>query len=212
MKILFFGDSIIQGFWDADGGWVERLRKHYDSIALQDLINNIQPKIFNLGILGDTTCELLQRIEDETKIRVKPDDSSIIVISIGTNDCSFENNKQLISPNEFNDNLEKIIKIIEPLTDQIILVGNTACDEAKTTPTQWGSYYTNIELQRFEDIVKNIAIRYNLPYVPIFEKFKLKLDAGENLLADGLHPNNAGHQFIAGQILSTLDVILNKLS
>lgn len=30
MRVLVFGDSITQGFWDTEGGWVERLRKYYD--------------------------------------------------------------------------------------------------------------------------------------------------------------------------------------
>jgi lysophospholipase L1-like esterase len=107
--------------------------------------------------------------------------------------------------------LENIIKTIKPLTNEIILVGNTACDETKTVPTHWGSYYTNIELQRYENIVKDIASKYNLLYVPIFEKFKSKLDAGGDLLEDGLHPNDAGHQFIAELVLPVIDSILNIL-
>jgi lysophospholipase L1-like esterase len=49
VRVLVFGDSIAQGFWDSEGGWVERLRKHYNSLALEDLKSNQQPEIFNLG-------------------------------------------------------------------------------------------------------------------------------------------------------------------
>jgi lysophospholipase L1-like esterase len=31
MIVLVFGDSIAQGYWDSEGGWVERLRKANDS-------------------------------------------------------------------------------------------------------------------------------------------------------------------------------------
>jgi len=211
MRILFFGDSIVQGFWGVEGGWVERIRKHYDSIAVQNLEGNMQPEIFNLGVDGDTTYGLLQRIENETKIRKWPKDPLCVVISIGSNDDSSKYNKQQILPNEFRNNLEKIITKLRPITDNIVLVGNTACDESKTTPVFWGDYYyTNARLQQSEQAMEAIASKFNIPYVPIFERFKDKLDVGENLLVDGVHPNDAGHQFIAELVLPTLNALLDK--
>lgn len=29
MKILVFGDSITQGYWATNGGWVDMLKTHY---------------------------------------------------------------------------------------------------------------------------------------------------------------------------------------
>jgi lysophospholipase L1-like esterase len=84
MRILFFGDSITQGFWSVDGGWVEKIRKHYDGISMQDLDHNIQPEIFNLGISGDTTRNLLRRIEGEILARKWKHDPLIVVIAIGS--------------------------------------------------------------------------------------------------------------------------------
>lgn len=90
-----------------------------------------------------------------------------------------------------------------------MLVGNPACDESKTTPVSWGDFtYTNKELQRSEKAIAEIAEKYDLPYVPIFNVFKARLERGEDLLADGLHPNNAGHQFMADQVLPKLDMLL----
>ena len=112
MRILFFGDSITQGFWSKEGGWVEIIRKYYDGLALDDLKHNKQPEIFNLGVSGDTTKNLLARIESETKARIWPDDPVVIVISIGTNDDLFEGGKQWITPAEFETNLNAIIDTV----------------------------------------------------------------------------------------------------
>jgi lysophospholipase L1-like esterase len=211
MRVLVFGDSITQGFWAVDGGWVERLRRHYDALALEDLEHNRQPEIFNLGISGDTTRNLLDRIEQETKVRRWPGSRLVVVIAIGTNDDLFEHDKRWVSPEEFAANLEKIITILSPLADGLLFVGNPACDEAKTTPVSWADcYYTNDELAKSEQLIERVTRQHELSYVPIFEAFKHRLDAGEDLLVDGLHPNDAGHQFIADMVLPELDAVIKR--
>lgn len=190
MRILFFGDSITQGFWDTKGGWVGRLREHFDALAMQNLQHNTQPEIFNLGVSGDTTRDLLTRIESETKVRRWENDPLMAVIAIGTNDSSLLD--------KFKVNLEQIVAIIRPLTETVVLVGNPACDETRTTPVFWGDYsYNNQDLERSEQIIATVAKEHGLPYVPVFQKFKQELDAGNDLLQDGLHPNAEGHQLIA---------------
>ena len=197
MRALFFGDSITQGFWDSEGGWVERLRAHYDSIALQDLAHSPTTEIFNLGVSGDTTRNLLARVKNETEVRKWHDESPLVAIAIGTNDDLFEGNEQWVTPEEFRTNLEKILHLLQPVVDRIVLVGNPACDESRTTPVSWGNFhYTNRELERSEGIIRDVAEAERLAYIPLFHEFKRRLDAGEDLLADGLHPNNRGHEVI----------------
>ncbi|MEK7096049.1 MAG: GDSL-type esterase/lipase family protein, partial [Patescibacteria group bacterium] len=191
MRVLVFGASTTQGFWDTEGGWVQRLRKHYDSLALEDLHDNKQPEIFNLGVSGDTTRNLLGRIEFETKVRKWPEDPQVAVVAISTNDDLFENGNQRVEPAEFRTNIEKVIKILELLVEKVIFVGNSACDEKLTTPVFWAEInYTNKQLQKYEQIVQAVAAAKKIPFVPIFLKFQQKLLEGKKLLADGLHPND----------------------
>lgn len=211
MRILFFGDSITQGFWSIDGGWVEKIRKHYDSISVLDLDHNIQPEIFNLGISGETTRGLLKRIEGETLARKWKDDPTLVVIAIGTNDDLFEADEQWIKPDEFRANLEKLVSILTPVTTSMMFIGNPACDEARTTPVSWGDFtYTNLELERSEKAIAKVASAHGLMFVPIFDGFKAKLDDGEDLLMDGLHPNDLGHKYIADCVLPELDILIGK--
>jgi lysophospholipase L1-like esterase len=213
MRILFFGDSITQGFWSKEGGWVEIIRRYFDGLAIQNLKNNHQPEVFNLGVSGDTTRNLLARIEQETRVRIWPEDPITVVISIGTNDDLFEGDKQWVPPEEFKINLKKIIELVQPHALNIVLVGNIAVDERRTTPVSWGDFsYTNKELERSERVIEEVSKLYNLPYVPIYSQFKTELDKGSNLLADGLHPNAAGHKLIAEQVLRILIDILGSSS
>ena len=208
-QVYFFGDSITQGFWDTEGGWVERLRKHYDGLALKDLKHNKQPEIFNLGVSGDTTRNLLARIEAETKIRKWPGDPQIAVVAIGTNDDLFQNGKQWVEPPEFRANIQKIIDVLKPLVEGILFVGNVAVDEKLTTPVFWDNiHYTNDELKKYEDIIREVTKAQNISFVPVFDKFKAE-QAKRNLLADGLHPNDSGHKLIASLVQPELEKLLN---
>ncbi len=209
MRVLVFGDSITQGFWSVEGGWVELIRKHYDGLALKDMRSKVsQPEIFNLGVSGDTTRNLLTRIEPETKARKWPNDPQVAVVAIGTNDDLFENGKQWVEPPEFRQNIRKIINILKPLVEGILFVGNIAVDEKLTNPVFWGDYrYTNDEMQKFEIIIKEETTKLNIPFVPIFEKFNAE-QSKRNLLADGLHPNTDGHKFIYNLVLPELEKLL----
>lgn len=204
MRVLFFGDSITQGFWDTEGGWVQRLRKHYDISVVKNLrASKGYPSFFNLGISGDTTTNLLKRVRYETEFRKSPAKDMAVLIAIGTNDDALENHSII------EGNLEAIIEILNPLADNIILVGNTACDERETRPVFWADmHYTNADLRATEQIIETTAKRHDKKFVPVFEHFKQELDSGRNLLADGLHPNNEGHQLIADLVQPILDEVL----
>lgn len=209
MRILFFGDSITQGFWARDAGWVELLRRHFDRKALEDLQHRDQPTIFNLGISGDTTDDLLSRIENETKARIWQDQPVIVAIAIGTNDDVFVSHNPNASAESYKLNLQNIIDKIKPIAQSIILIGSTACDEKLTDPVPWANIsYTNRELEHAERVIREVAEINNITFIPMFSEFKAALDAGDDLLEDGLHPNDNGHKFIADKILISLDAHL----
>src|SRR3989344_3552583 len=91
--ILVFGDSITYGAWDTNGGWVQRLRTYLDKKQLAD--PKLYYELYNLGVSGDTSTDLLERFEAETKQRIKrmsAKEEIIIIVAIGTND-SIINNK-----------------------------------------------------------------------------------------------------------------------
>jgi len=64
MKVLIFGDSITQGFWDIEGGWAARLRKTYDQKAV-DSDDYDQPTIFNLGVSGNSNGDVIKPLKKE---------------------------------------------------------------------------------------------------------------------------------------------------
>jgi len=215
MRVLIFGDSITQGYWDTDGGWVERIRKHYDSLQASDLEGRDEPTIFNLGISADNSRNILDRIGSETVARTRYGDLPVIVIQIGANDSSSdelpEGQTVSLPIDKYELNLRLIIAKTKPLSSRVIFVGLSACDESQTTPVSWGDFhYTNDSIRMYEDRMKDVAREHNIPFVPVFDRFKAELGKGRDLLPDGLHPNNEGHAFMCELILNELDSLFVK--
>ncbi len=76
MVICIFGDSITWGAFDyKNGGWVGRLRNYFEE-------KDEEIEVYNLGVAGNKTKDLLARFENEVKVR-KVD---VIVFAIGIND------------------------------------------------------------------------------------------------------------------------------
>ncbi|TXG76135.1 hypothetical protein E6P97_04120 [Patescibacteria group bacterium] len=214
LRVLVFGDSITQGYWDTDGGWVNRIRNHFDSIQVTDLQDNDEPTIFNLGISADNSQNILERIEDETIARTRHGNLPAVIIQIGVNDSSTDNqtpeNSVGISIEDYESNLKEIIGKLQPISSKIIFVGLSACDESKTTPVSWGDYhYTNDAIKRYETVMSTVAEQHKISFIPLFDQFKKAIDDGADYLPDGLHPNNKGHQFIADIVRLKLEEFLS---
>ena len=190
-KILVFGDSITWGASDSErGGWVERLKIYIG--------NNCDDGVYNLGVSGEKTPDLLERFESETKARIKEDEETIVIFAIGINDSYFVHSKNdFMTPIErFKENIEKLINFARKLSPKIIFVGLTPVDESKTTPIPWNTdkSYKNESIKKYDEVINSVCKNKNIPFVEIFDDL-IKSDH-RNLLEDGLHPNSQGHKKI----------------
>lgn len=181
MNILIFGDSITWGAYDPEqGGWATRLRNYFEA---QD--NDVD--VYNLGISGDTTADLLERIEVEAKSR----EPNLIIFAIGINDAQFihSTNGLRVSLDEFQQNLAKLLSIAKKFTDKVVFVGLTRVDESKTTPIPWNTdkSYTNENIKHLDNLIEKFCEDNKLKFIP------MESVVGNDNLIDGLHPNTVGH-------------------
>lgn len=193
--ICIFGASSTWGAWDPEkGGWVNRLRLFLES-------ENYDVFIYNLGVSGNTTNDLLNRFETEAEAR----HPNIIIFSIGDNDSIHikPKNKQMVSLQQFEKNLQKLVQKSKKFANIIIFLGCKKVDENKTTPLPWktGYSYTNQNLTDYNQKIKKIAQKNRVFYLDIFDLLK------NEDLADGLHPNSRGHQKL---FLEVKDFLLGK--
>ena len=195
-QILVFGDSITYGAWDKEGGWVQRLRKFLDERNLTD--SDFYCLVYNLGISGNNSEDLLERFKFETKQRLKENEETIIIFAIGINDSQFVHSEgnQRVPINKFKHNIQKLIKLARKFSSKIVFVGLTPVDETKTTPIPWNidKSYKNEYIEKYNGVIKKICEENKIYFIEIFEKLK-NLNYQE-LLEDGLHPNSKGHQKI----------------
>jgi len=190
VEILIFGSSTTYGKCDPNGGWAQRLRKYIDENA-ENIDSN---SIFNLGISGDTTEELLRRFEFETKQRMKEGEEPIFIFLIGINDSQFLHDKQdtRVAPEKFRANLRNLLQMARNFSPKIIFVGFQPVDESRTDPWRPGESYKMKYVEKYDEIVKEVCTETNTHFVDILPI--LKRNDYKRLLYDGVHLNSEGHQ------------------
>lgn len=211
-NLLFFGDSITEGFWDGEGGWVERTRKQLFAETIRSGYIAFH-RFYNLGVSGDNTESLLTRFENEIKVRTEWEkkEDNVIIIAIGINDSQVyqETGKTRVPFEKFKENIHMLISQARKYADTISFVGLTPVDERKVDPSPWTpeKSYKNDSIKRFNNAVKSICDSHSIPFIAVLEEW-----LGQpypDLLSDGLHPNTKGHETLFATIYPQLQQILH---
>lgn len=184
-RVCVFGASITWGMGDSQkNGWVERLRNYFEA-------EHYNAQIFNLGIPGNTTYDLLERFNVESKAR-QPD---VIMFGLGGNDsCYINSEDNLIVPlDEFRENFANLIKQAKEFTEKVIVIGLTKVDESKTTPILKNKkkFSTNKNLELYDRAMKDVALSKGALFLPCIDLLGI-----DDLSDDGRHPDSVGHEKI----------------
>lgn len=142
---------------------------------------NLRSPITNLGRSGDTTAAALSRISVVTQR--KP---AITIVLLGGNDFI-----QRVPREKTFSNLEKIITAIQASGSAVVLVGLDA----------------GLLAQNEAELFENLSVKYRTAYVPdILDDIYGK----SSLMADPLHPNDAGYRIMAERIGEGLSKLLKN--
>lgn len=186
--IIIFGDSIVFGRGERPSkGWVGRLKNDYE---IKDPYN----AVYNLGIPGNTTENLLYRIETELKaraLRIREGDYFHTIIAIGLNDTKRINGKIITEKNKFQKNIEKIKKIAEKYSDKVTFIGLTKVDDTRAYE---GTIFDNKTIEEYDEIIKNTANNY----IEVFSVLNLAD------FSDDVHPNKLGYDRLYQKIRKTI--------
>ncbi|MCX6745338.1 MAG: GDSL-type esterase/lipase family protein [Candidatus Parcubacteria bacterium] len=191
-QILIFGDSITYGASDLAGGWVSRLRKYIDIKSEND--PNYYYLVYNLGVSGQNSTDILKRFESEAQPRIKEEGETIFIFALGTNDSQLFAGKFRTEPEQFKMNLEQLTELAKKYSSKIVFVDLFPIDETKTSPVPWHAekFYKNENIAINNNIIKEFCQQNKLLFINIYDHFSkteyLKL------LDDGLHPNIEGHK------------------
>lgn len=194
-RILCFGDSITYGAWDIEGGWVDILKKHYH----REFLNGKQKvQVYNLGIGGETSTGLLNRIKQEIISRKSSEWDTVIIITIGKNDtrATNETTNYESDPETYQQNLLKIISISKRYTNKILLIGLGVVNETLNFKNH---SYSNDRMKLFDDINHQVALSTNIPRVDLRMRM-IACPKLNEMYFDRVHPNSIGHRWLFKQI------------
>ena len=180
LSILFLGDSLTEGYGIAKS---EAFPARVGELLRER--DGREVKILNAGVSGSTTASGLERLN--WYLKSGPD---IVVIALGAND-----GLRGVPVDASKSNLTKIVERAKANDVQVVLAG-------MMVPPNYGPDYT----QQFEAMYRQIAKEQNVPLIP----FLLEGVAGkeEYNLADGIHPNPAGHRIMAETVFKHLGALL----
>lgn len=196
-KVIFFGDSITE-LGVKPGGYVTRV----DSMCKVDGKNALYDFIGS-GIGGNKVYDLYLRLEEDVLAK-NPD---IVVIYVGVNDVW---HKTLLGTGTDPDKFEKFYAaILKKLKDKNIKA--VLCTPAVVGEKTDMSNPLDGDLNRYSNIIRDIAKKNGLPLIDLRKKF-LDYEKDNNpenkekdiLTYDRVHMNAKGNQFLADAMWQTV--------
>lgn len=174
-RVVFLGDSLTAGFGLAE-------EEAYPA-RVEELLaaEGVEAEVINAGVSGETSAGGLARID--WILRLEPD---VVVVELGPND-----GLRGLPLDATEENLRRIVERIRAAGARVLLVG-------LQIPPNYGPDYAG----RFRELYPRLAEELDVPLVP----FLLEGVGGEPELnlADGMHPNAAGHRRLAVNVLPRL--------
>ena len=177
----------------------------YASAMIEDAFPDIDFAFVNLGISGNRTADLVERMQSDF-IEIQPD---IVSIMIGINDVwhhyAFTN---IYTSNEaFENNYVTLLEEIKQKTDaKIMIIQPFLISVPDKTELE-------AELAEKQEIVARLAEKYADVYLPMHDIF-LADDAEDKTVyaADGVHPTEDGACLIAQKYLEAISPLVEVLA
>src|SRR5262245_25278179 len=193
-RIIFFGDSLT--YLAGKEEPKDKVTKGYVRIVQETLDTAHKDKKIEVDWVatgGHTVPDLLKRV-DRDVIAKKP---TIVVIQIGCNDA------RRISAETFQSSLEELIDKLQKEKIQVVQCTLTSVGEKHD-----GTNKDDPKLDQFAEIERQVAKAKKVPvndlrqaFVEYWKKNNPENRASGILTYDGNHFNDAGHRFVAEQML-----------
>jgi acyl-CoA thioesterase I len=174
-KLVVLGDSLTEGYGVSRASAFPALLEKKIIASGKDWV------VVNAGISGATTASGPSRIRWQLKSKPK-----LVILALGAND-----GLRGLNLASTEKNLSETIAIAQKENIEVILAG-------MMLPPNYGAQYT----KNFQAIYERLAKQYKIRKIP----FLLEGVAGNPKLnlTDGIHPNEKGHEIIAGHVFTAI--------
>lgn len=206
-RIVAFGDSttaprVVEG---------NALTVYADLLAEDALLRERGLKIINAGVPADTTREARARFQRHVLAR-RPD---IVIIQFGINDSAVDVWKSppatgpRVSLDDYSANLSYFVAELRKQAAQVILMTpNPLRWTAKLRSLYGKPPYApdapdgfSVLLESYAEAVRVVAKQTDTPLIDVYAAFPAHAAAShrsvDDLLLDGMHPNERGHRLVA---------------
>lgn len=219
-NFVIFGDSITKGVI------YDEQKKHY-VISNNNFCNIIKPKvsgvIYNAGKFGSTILRGARKLQSD----VLTNNPDIVLLEFGGNDCNYNWEEVAKEPYKdhqpqttlpvFAETFSNIIKTLKDLAITPVLltlppldadkylkwISNNNPQNEKNILTWLGSVNRIFSWQEtYSKTVQNIAEETHTKVIDMRKFFLNTPNYKDYLCVDGIHPNVAGHELIANNLIS----------
>jgi len=192
-KMIALGDSGVFGWGDPlEGGWCERLRRHWMELPGG-------PVLYNLGVRGDGLERVGARLHGEVACRgeLRRQQPQGILLGIGLNDTARvgrPDGRQQLDPDGFLFGLEQLLPLACQIAPVFVIGLSPVSEEAM--PYAEVLWYRLDDIRRYERLLEEACLEANVPFLPLLEPLLADPSWPTWLSADGLHLNSDGHRQI----------------
>jgi len=184
--IAFLGDSITVGYYSGYS---------YADVVCEDL-GCVQ---FNYGVAGNTLASYDGKGFVERYTSINPD-CKVIVVYGGSND--FYNDVELGSldstkKDEFYGALKKLCSGLKESYPNANIVFMTPLPGEFEGHHNSSNNETGSSMWDYVDAMQKVCADYGIPVIDMYHNFEITANNYEDYTADGLHPNEKGHDVIA---------------
>lgn len=159
-----FGDSVTQAAY-VQNSWVDLLKAYLEDKFPDDFVN-----VFNLGVGGNTTNDILKRFYEESSVRIP----TSIIFAVGINDSSLH----LVEKNLFESNLKRLCDMATKFSTDITFVG----------PVLGADSNDRKRAENYNNVLETVGLSRNFKFIQLLDKLN------PEDFQDGLHPNEQGHR------------------
>jgi acyl-CoA thioesterase I len=186
VRVIFVGDSFVAGVGDPTAhGWVGR-------VVAGAFAAGIPLTAYNLGVRRDTSTDVLERWQAETRPRISREADCRVVFSFGANDATVENGTQRVPPTDSVANLSRAITGAVSLGLPVLIVGPPPANDREQQH----------RISELSASFAKVASDHAVPYIDIVGPLRdssawtTEVQAG-----DGAHPASGGYSVLAQLIM-----------
>lgn len=195
-KVIFIGDSLTSD----QCGHCEIIKRLFEEDKHFEIIKS--------AVSGDTTLQVTNRFYGS----VMALDFDIAIIMLGTNDCRKNNDefaKQMVSLDEYKNNMEYFIKLIQSKGKKVILNTMPPVDWTRVLDSFADDNYLYEEdvMDAYNKVIRNLAQDYGCCLVDSHKEIS-EFFEGDPFIYDGLHLNFDAQKKLAYKELEALVTII----